>query len=114
MQNAAGGGTSAPTGDLEGAIVSDLMALIAHVKASMELIEHALPDDAPPGYWDMGTNTFVLDDITPRYASARVALQTSEASLGAAILLLHATRTPQPAIKAAGAARQLARWSGCA
>jgi hypothetical protein len=95
MQNAAGGGTSSPTEDLHGAIVSDLMSLIAHVQASMELIEQAIPDKAPLGYWETGANIFVLDDVTPRYASARAALKTCEAHLGATLLLLPATRTPQ-------------------
>ena len=110
----AAGGTSAPTEGLHGAIVSDLMSLIAHVQASVELIEQAIPDEASPGYWETGTNTFVLDDVTPRYASARAALKTSEAHLGAALLLLHATRTPQPGIKAAAATPQLVRRKGCA
>jgi hypothetical protein len=95
MQNAAGGGTSSPTEDLHGAIVSDLMSLIAHVQASMELIEQAIPDKAPLGYWETGANIFVLDGVTPRYASARAALKTCEAHLGATLLLLPATRTPQ-------------------
>jgi hypothetical protein len=43
IQRAAGGGTSAPSDYLHGAIVSDLMSLIAHVQASMELIEQANP-----------------------------------------------------------------------
>jgi hypothetical protein len=47
VQNAAGGGTSAASEYLHGAIVSDLMSLIAHVQASMELIEQAIPDEAP-------------------------------------------------------------------
>ena len=113
MQNAAGGGTSAPTEDLHGAIVSDLMSLIAHVQASMELIEQTFPTEAASGYWEAGANIFVLDDVTPRYASARAALKTSEAHLGTALLLLRATWTPQPGIKAAGAAPRRVRWSGC-
>jgi hypothetical protein len=113
MQNAAGGGASAPTEDRHGAIVSDLMSLIAQVRASMELIEQAFPTEAAIGHWETGANIFVLDDVTPRYASARAALKTSEAHLGAALFLLHATRTPQPGIKAAGAAPRLVRWSGC-
>jgi hypothetical protein len=100
MQNAAGGRTSASTEDLDGAIVSDLMSLIAHVHASTELIEQAIPDEAPLGYWETGANIFVLDDVTPRYAGARAALKTCEAHLAAALLLLHATRTPQTGIKA--------------
>lgn len=114
MQNAAGGGTSAPTEDLHGAIVSDLMSLIEHVQASMELIEQAIPDEAPLGYWETGSNTFVLDDVTPRYASVCAVLKNSEAHLGAALLFLHPTRTPQTGIKAAAAAPQRVRRSGCA
>jgi hypothetical protein len=69
----------------------------------MELIEQAIPDEAALGYWETGANIFVLDDVRPRYASARAALKTCEAHLGAALLLLHATRTPQTGIKAARA-----------
>ncbi len=114
MQNAAGGGTSAPTQDLHGAIVSDLMSLIAHVQASMERIEQAAPDEAPLGCWEPGTNIFVLDDVTPRYVGACAALKTCEAHLGAALLLLHATRTPQHGTTAADAAPLPVHWSGCA
>jgi hypothetical protein len=67
MHNAAGGGTSARNEDLHDAIVSDLMSLIALVQASMQRIEQAVPDDVPLGYWETGTNIFVLDDVTPRY-----------------------------------------------
>lgn len=114
MQNAAGGGTSAPTLDLHGAIVSDLVSLIAHVKASMERIEQAVPDEAPLGYWETGSNVFVLDDVAPRYAGTRAALKTCEAHLGTALLLLHGSRAPQPGTKAADAASRPVRWSGCA
>ena len=47
MQNAAGGGTPAPTEDLHRAIVSGLMSLVAHVQASVALIESAIPGEAP-------------------------------------------------------------------
>jgi hypothetical protein len=67
MHNAAGGGTSARNEDLHDAIVSDLMSLNARVHASMQRIEQAVPDDVPLGYWETGTNIFVLDDVTPRY-----------------------------------------------
>jgi len=114
MQNAAGGGTPAPTEDLHRAIVSDLMSLIAHVQASVALIESAIPGEAPLGYQEIGTNVVVLDDVTPRYASARAALRTCEIHLGAALGFLHDTRTPQPGTRAAAAAPRAIRLSGCA
>ena len=107
MQNATGGGTSAlpeDRNDFHGAIVSDIASLIAHVHASMDLIESAIPAEVPLGYQEIGNNVIVLDDLTPRYASARAALNSCQAHLGAALRLLQNTRAPQPETSAASPA----------
>ena len=54
-------------------IAADLRSLIAQIETSMRLIEAAITlEDAcdPPG----STENFVLDDVTPRYATASAAL----------------------------------------
>jgi hypothetical protein len=91
MQNATGGGTSTlpeDRNDFHGAIVSDLVSLIAHVHACMELIETTIPAEVPLGYQEIGGNVVVLDDLTPRYASARAALNSCQAHLAAALRFL--------------------------
>jgi hypothetical protein len=107
MQNATGGGTAAlpeDRNDFHGAIVSDLVSLIAHVHACMDLIESTIPAEVPLGYQEIGSNVVVLDDLTPRYASARAALNSCQTHLGAALRVLQNTRTPQPETRAAGSA----------
>jgi hypothetical protein len=109
MQNAAGGGTSAPSEDrngLHGAIVSDLVSLIECVRTSMEMIDVAVVAEAPLGYQEIGTGVVVLDDVTPAYVRARAALNSCEAHLGAALRFLRDTRTPQPGTGDAGRARR--------
>jgi hypothetical protein len=107
MQNATGGGTSAlaeDRNDFHGAIVSDLVSVIAHIHASMDLIESAVPAEIPLGYQEIGSNVIVLDDLTPRYASARAALNSCQVHLGAVLRSLQNTRTPQPETRAASSA----------
>ena len=84
MQSAEGGGFSARSDDRnggEGSIVSELVSLIEHVRASMKLIESAIAME--PAFGDPGTsaNVVVLDDVTPRYQNARAALNTCNSSL---------------------------------
>jgi hypothetical protein len=117
MQNATGGGTSIlpeDRNDFHGAIVSDLVSVIAHVHASIDLIESAIPAEVPLGYQEIGSNVIVLDDLTPRYASARAALRSCQAHLGAALRFLQNTGTPQSETGTAGAAPPPLRLSGCA
>lgn len=114
MQDAAGGGTSAPwedRSDLHRAIVSDLVSLIESVQASMELIESAVAGEAPLGYEEIGANVIVLDDVTPRYLGVRGALNGCKADLGVALHFLLDTRTPLPGTEA-GRALQPVRSIG--
>jgi len=112
MQNATAGGPSMSAQELPRAIISDLMSLIAQVRTSMALIEAAIPDETPPGYQEIGSNVVVLDDVTPRYESARAALKICEAQLGATLRLVLDTRTPQPGTVAAGVGPYLVRSGG--
>ena len=96
MQSAEGGGFSARSDDRndgEGSIVSELVSLIEHVRASMKLIESAIAME--PALSDPGTsaNFAVLDDLTPRYQNARAALKTCNTSLEVTLHLLRDTKT---------------------
>lgn len=115
MQNAAAGGPAAASedrSDLHRAIVSDLVCLIEHVRATTQLIEQACAGEAPLGYQETGTNIFVLDDVTPRYLRARAALNNCEAHLGTALRAVLDTRTPQPGADGVGPRRQPVRSIG--
>lgn len=95
MRAAAGGGLSSPFGDRnEGhhSIVSELVSLIEHVQASMELLEAAVAGESVPDNQEAG-NVFVLDDVTPRYLRASAALSACNASLGVALHYLQDART---------------------
>ena len=71
-----------------GPVVSDLLALIEHVQASMQLIEAAIAREAPPGNQEVAANVIILDDVTPRYAKAKSALSACSAALGVAVHVL--------------------------
>ena len=63
-------------------IVTDLVALIGHVQASLRLIEAAIAREAFLAEQDAAANVFVLDDVTPRYAAASTALKACDTGLG--------------------------------
>lgn len=72
-----------------GAIVSDLVALVAHVQASINLIEAAIARETSPGDQE-ATGFIVLDDVTPQYTEVTYALN---ACLGTTLqFLLDAAR----------------------
>ena len=74
MQSAKGGGILARSDDRndgDRSIVSELVSLIEHLRASMRLIESAIamePALSGPGTFD---NVVVLDDVTPRYQKCK-------------------------------------------
>jgi hypothetical protein len=90
MQNAASDASTRSGGrnDSHSSIVSDLVSLIAHVEASMNLIETAIAREAPLGNQEISANVVVLDDVTPRYVKANAALNTCHAGLGVALHFL--------------------------
>jgi hypothetical protein len=97
MQNSAAGDIAAQPGDgQEGyrSIVSDLVALIGHVQASLQLIETAIAREKTLGDQDASAGIIVLDDVTPRYAKASAALRACDAGLGAALDVLLDSEAP--------------------
>ena len=91
MQNSAAGDIAAQPGDgpeSYRSIVSDLVALIGHVQASLQLIETAIAREKALGDQDASVGIIVLDDVTPRYARASAALRACDAGLGDALDLL--------------------------
>jgi hypothetical protein len=79
MQNAA-----SRADDSFGVIVADLIALVEHVQASIDLIDGAISREASLGEPDTN-NVIVLDDVTPQYLKASYALNTCSASLDTAL-----------------------------
>ena len=79
-------------------IVADLRSLIAQIERSMRLIDAAMMN----GGLELGGNgdqagsadIFVLDDVTPRYATASAALNACRADLGHALQYLSETGNP--------------------
>jgi hypothetical protein len=94
MQSETGGVSvrSDDRNDGDAPIVSELVSLIEHVRASM-LIESAIAME--PALSDSGTsdNVVVLDDVTPRYQNARAALKTCNTSLEVTLHLLRDSKT---------------------
>jgi hypothetical protein len=90
MQQATNG-ISLPPGDrndLHHAIVSDVVSLIEHIRASMRLVEAAIASGASRGHEEIAGNVAVLDDVTPRFVQANAALIACSAGLGATLRLL--------------------------
>ncbi|MBR0931326.1 hypothetical protein JQ561_32365 [Bradyrhizobium diazoefficiens] len=78
-------------------IAADLRALITRIESSMRLIDAAMMEARvletggdPAGSADI----FVLDDVTPRYATASAALNACRAGLGHALQCLSESGTP--------------------
>ena len=93
-------GISLPPGDRNHyyhAIVSDVVSLIEHIRASMRLIEQAIASEASPGHEEIAGSVVILDDVTPRFVQANAALIACSAGLGAALRLLLETRTANAA-----------------
>jgi hypothetical protein len=88
MQKAAVSDVVPPEDQDEGyyMVVSDLVSLIDHVQASIKLLEAAKAEKThgDPEWMDV----VVLDDVTPLYAQAGVALDACNASLSAALQFL--------------------------
>ena len=71
--------------DPYGLIVTDLIALIGHVRTSLQLIEAAIAREALLAEQDTASDICVLDDVTPRYAAASTALQACDIGLARAL-----------------------------
>ncbi|MGY3441854.1 MULTISPECIES: hypothetical protein [unclassified Bradyrhizobium] len=76
-------------------IVTELVALIGHVQASLRLIEAAMAREALLAEQDGAADIVVLDDVTPRYVAASTALKASGTGLGAALDRLRDSGVPR-------------------
>ncbi|MCP3373799.1 hypothetical protein [Bradyrhizobium cajani] len=87
-----------PEVDSRRLIAADLRSLIAQIESSMRLIDAAmikagaLQDDG--GDQAGSADIFVLDDVTPRYATASAALNACRAGLDHALHCLSDTSNP--------------------
>jgi hypothetical protein len=79
-------------------IAAELRSLIARIDVSMRLIDAAMTseDIEPEDDRAIGGSTeiFVLDDVTPRYATASAALNACRAELGHALQQLSESGNP--------------------
>ena len=80
--------------DPTGLIVTDLVALIGHVQASLRLIEAAIAREAVLAERQADTDIVVRDDVTPRRLTASTALKACDAGLGAALDRLRDSGAP--------------------
>jgi hypothetical protein len=87
MQNFVGTGplVTTPNTDIRQLIAADLRCLIAQIETSMRLIDAAMVLQDDGGDQSGSTDVFVLDDVTPRYATASAALGACKASLDLAL-----------------------------
>jgi hypothetical protein len=73
-----------PETDSRQLIAADLRSLIARIEISMRLIDAAMTQQYLAADGDAlagSTEIFVLDDVTPRYATASAALNACRAAL---------------------------------
>lgn len=86
MQNPKGTGIANQADDRNNAyqsVVSDLVSLIEHVQASRQLIEQAIAREASIGSPD--GDIIELDDVTPSFVRATVALNVCDTNLAIAL-----------------------------
>lgn len=99
-----------PETDSRQLIAADLRALITRIESSMRLIDAAMMETGmletgllETGLLDTGlaqgdpagsADIFVLDDVTPRYATASAALNACRAGLGHALQCLSESGSP--------------------
>ena len=98
MQNAAGDGVKREPHDQNDAcrsVVSDLISLIEHVRASSRLIETAIARETSPTGQDSAANVIVLDDVSPRYMKAATVLQACDTNLATALRSLLDSSRPK-------------------
>src|SRR5882757_3632763 len=76
-------------------VVSNLVALIEHVQASLRLIEQEISRETELGSQETSGNVIVLDDVTPPYVRATAALNACDANLAIALHSLLVSKTPE-------------------
>ena len=70
------------------------MSLVAHIQASMNMLETAIVRELPAGDPQAHENVVVLDDVAPCYVKANVALRACKAGLAAALHCMLDTEMP--------------------
>lgn len=78
-------------------IAAELRSLITRIEISMRLIDAAMEPEHDNAIVDVvsgSTEIVVLDDITPRYATASAALNVCRAELGQALQKLSESGNP--------------------
>jgi hypothetical protein len=110
MHSATGGSVQPDSqNDNFSSVVSDLVALIEHMQASMKMLEGAIARELPLAGQEVGDNVIVLDDITPCYVKANAALHACRAGLGVALHFLSGAEPPDSTIvELAGSNRRIA------
>lgn len=109
--HSATGGSVRPDGqnDNFNSVISDLVALIEHMQASMKMLEGAIARELPLAGQEVGDNVIVLDDITPCYLKANAALHACRAGLGVALHSLSGVEPPDSTmVEFAGSNRRIA------
>ena len=82
-----------PETDSRQLIAADLRSLIARIETSMRLIDAAMEQDDDASVV-ISADIFVLDDVTPRYATASAALNACRTGLGHALHCLSESGNP--------------------
>jgi hypothetical protein len=98
MQNPQGGGIAIEPDDRNNAyqsVVSDLVALIEHVQASLRSIEQEIARETASGSQDASLDVIELDDVTPPYVRATAALKACDANLAIALHSLLDSKIPE-------------------
>jgi hypothetical protein len=75
---------STPDADSRQLIAADLRSLISQIETSMRRIAAAM-DEEHGSDPESSADVFILDDVTPRYATANAALNACRAGLGHAL-----------------------------
>jgi hypothetical protein len=103
MHHAADGVEHLEVHDTFGAIVSDMISLVEHVQASINLVERAIAREITVGDHE-NSNVIILDDVTPQYLKASTALNSCSTDLGRAVQFLLNARACAP--------RPIMNWTG--
>jgi hypothetical protein len=116
MQNARRGESQPDSqNDHYRSVVSNLVSLIEHLKASTKLLELAIARETASGGQEPHDNVVVLDDVTPCYLRANAALNACNAGLAAALhSLLDANASKSETAALIGSDRDPAGLAGCA
>ena len=101
MQNPQGGSIAIEPADRNDAyqlVVTDLVALIEHVQASLRSIEQEIARETAPASQETSSNVIELDDVTPPYVRATAALKACDANLAIALHSLLDSKLPEQGI----------------